>query len=158
MAVHFCKQCNADVPYYVKARPDTPHAGGAMHCAVCDRFLGWKKKEDNSQRRPKNRYLPEDLNIDFCQLCRRPKDRLGTNETLTSHHVIEIQEHGPDVPENIWVLCTSCHTLVHHQRTYLRDHTRELWENFNKIKQRLWVADPEQYDQAMKELTKISGM
>jgi hypothetical protein len=43
---------------------------------------------------------------------------------LTSHHVQEINEGGPDVPENIWVLCSSCHRLVHHQRTYLNEHVK----------------------------------
>lgn len=70
----------------------------------------------------KNKYLPADLGIDFCQMCLRAGNRLGNRDVLESHHIIEISTGGEDKPENILVLCTSCHRLTHHQRTYLNIH------------------------------------
>lgn len=33
----------------------------------------------------------------------------GTTARLTAHHVIPRTEGGPDTPENLLVLCVSCH-------------------------------------------------
>jgi 5-methylcytosine-specific restriction endonuclease McrA len=55
-------------------------------------------------------------------MCLRHVDRLGSHGALQVHHVVEIQNGGEDTKENIWVVCTSCHKLIHHQRTYLNNH------------------------------------
>jgi hypothetical protein len=132
----FCRRCDDHVDGIVKPRPDTPHAA-EVRCGSCGGFIQWLKKEENKDKRDKNKHTPESLGIDFCLLCRRTRGRLGKNETLNAHHIIEVQEGGPDVPTNIWVVCTPCHLLIHHQRTYLNDHFNHLWELFEAEKARI---------------------
>jgi hypothetical protein len=136
----FCPRCNDEVDGIVKPRPDTPHEA-EVRCGSCGGFIRWLKKEKNEGKRPRNRYTPESLGVDFCQMCRRTRNRLGKNEVLIPHHIIEIQEGGPDLPENIWVVCTPCHLSIHHQRTYLNDHFNHLWEIFEAEKERLKNLD-----------------
>jgi hypothetical protein len=122
-----CPQCGNTKQFSKLERPDTPH-NAEIRCLKCDAFVRWLPKPKNKDKRPKNKILPEDLGIDYCQLCLRQKDRLGKNETLTSHHIIEINKGGEDIKENIWVLCTCCHALVNHVRTYLNDHWKDFWD------------------------------
>lgn len=157
MRVLFCKACDAETQHTFKPRPDTPH-DGEYRCNDCGKFWGWKPKEKNSVKRPPNKHTPESLCIDHCQLCMRSKKRLVTNETLAVHHVKEIQHGGPDLPENIWVLCTSCHALVHHQRTYLNEHHAALWERYERFKQKLWAVSPEDYEAILTEYREAAGL
>jgi len=122
-----CSQCGNDKKFNVLERPDTPH-DREVRCGKCDSFIRWLPKPKNKDKRPKNKILPENLGIDYCQLCLRKKDRLGKNETLTSHHIIEINKHGEDIKENIWVVCTHCHALIHHVRIYINYHWKDLWK------------------------------
>lgn len=119
----FCNNCQSDKDPLEIPRPDTPHEA-KYECPVCGNFLGWKKKEKNKDKRPKNKYLPKDLGIDYCQLCLRMRGRLGLNETLISHHIVEIKDGGEDIPENIWVVCTHCHALIGHIRKYLNENLK----------------------------------
>lgn len=132
----FCKRCNDEVDGVVKPRPDTQN-NAEVRCAICGFFIKSLPKEKNKDKRPKNKLLPTDLGIDYCQMCRRQGKRLGKHEVLHSHHIIEINEGGPDLPENIWVLCTPCHLVVHHQRTYLNEHFEHIWEVYEAEKERL---------------------
>ncbi|EOC1797756.1 HNH endonuclease [Vibrio fluvialis] len=53
------------------------------------------------------------LHKDQCQLCNTTV-RLKNNETYSeAHHIIPIGKphHGPDTPENIIVVCPTCHVL-----------------------------------------------
>ena len=94
-------------------------------CPICNAHLGYLPKPKNLNKRPKNKYTAASLEIEACQLCLRHRDMLGRRGVLEIHHVNEIQVGGEDTVENIWVLCTSCHSLVHHQRTYLFDHFKK---------------------------------
>lgn len=126
----FCRKCNKEVePKFIK-RPDIVHSGGELKCPICDLHFKWQKKDKNINKRTVSIYLVSDFNINYCQLCLRTKDRLGLNETLTRHHIIEINPKyedelkGEDTPDNIWIVCTHCHQLIHHTRTYLNYHTK----------------------------------
>lgn len=55
------------------------------------------------------------------QIGGRTTEMLGDG-TLEIHHKIPVSEGGSDTPENILVLCTADHKMVHHQRTYLNKH------------------------------------
>jgi len=158
MKILFCKACDAERQHVLTDRPDTPHGGGEWRCHDCGRHHSWAKKEKNEGKREKNKHTPESLEIDFCQMCGRKRNRLVTNETLEVHHVHEIAKGGPDTPENIWVLCTSCHSLVHHQRTYLNYHHAALWERYEKIKQHLWKVDPVEYQAVLAEIRELAGI
>lgn len=141
-----CPACNND-SHFIEKIGTPPHEAG-IWCGECDRFIRWKSKDKNNGKRPKNKYLPADLGINFCQLCLRPKNRLGKHETLTSHHVIEINTGGPDLPGNIWVVCSHCHALVGHVRTYMNDHFGDLWEKYEEMKSAIEEKEltPEEYE------------
>ena len=121
----FCRACNGTVPTVFKERLDTPHEG-ELRCGVCSRFLKWQAKPKNDDKRPKGKHTAENLGVDRCQMCTRDREMLGKNEVLTVHHVTEIQHGGADEPQNIWVLCSHCHAIVHHFRCYLHDHFMSL--------------------------------
>jgi len=142
-----CKHCNNTKDFYEKPRPDTPH-DAEIRCSVCNKFIMWKPKDRNKDKRPPNKILPVDLGIDYCEICLRVKARLGRNETLTSHHKIEIAMGGLDVKENILILCTHCHNLVHHVRLYMNDHFGDLWEKYEEMKLAIEQKDltPEEYE------------
>lgn len=116
-----CKSCARDVLANIEVLPSGMHYS-KYTCSECGRFICFGKKPENANKRGPNKHLPDDLGIHYCQMCMRHRDRLGTRGVLESHHIVEIQNGGEDTPQNIWVVCTSCHKLIHHQRTYLNDH------------------------------------
>lgn len=125
--IRFCPKCGREKEHTLRLRPDTPHLG-SLHCKGCGRCWGWKPKNKEertnggSAKRNKSNHTPHSLGIEYCQMCLRPREMLGKNEIFLVHHVKEIQDGGRDTPSNIWVLCSSCHGLVHHMRTYLYRH------------------------------------
>ena len=114
----YCKYCDKDVFVIENERPDTPH-NCEIKCAE-GHFIKWKPKDKNINKRQKSKFKPSDLEIDYCQWCLRYE--LGKNEVLEIHHIIEIRDGGEDVKDNILVLCTACHSLVHWTRVYLNKH------------------------------------
>jgi len=128
-----CPKCGS-LDFYEKPRPDTPH-NAAIYCEVCNEFIKWKPKDKNKDKRPPNRLSPEDISIRYCELCLRQKTRLGTHETLEIHHKIEINDGGQDIKENILVVCTHCHKLIHHVRTYMNDHFGDFWIEYERMKE-----------------------
>lgn len=115
-----CKHCGL-VETIVVNRTDTPH-NAALLCKECNRHIKWIPKPKNEkkwEKRP-NYPSPESLNIGYCQICLLPKDNLLTNETLETHHI-----NGDTTDrkrENYLVVCTACHSLINHQRTYRMRH------------------------------------
>ncbi len=126
----YCRNCEKEVPYEIDYIPIGPHSG-KIKCSVCGQFLGWKKKDKNLDKRSPNKVKPSDYDINFCQLCLRKKEHLGFLETFDIHHVWPIEDEGQDIKENTWLLCTHCHKLVHHTRTYLNDHFKFFWEKYD---------------------------
>lgn len=120
----YCNHCKQEVYTVVEILSSGPHYGKES-CQICSRFVGFTKKPKNEGKRPKNKHTAKSLGITFCQMCLRHGDRLGSRGALEVHHVVEINCGGEDVPENIWVICTSCHKLIHHQRTYLNIHLKD---------------------------------
>lgn len=125
-----CRKCNKEVEPKIIQRPETIHSGGEQKCPICNFHLGWKKKEKNTEKRNISIYSVSYFGIDYCQLCLRTKDKLGLNETLIRHHIIEInpeyegEPKGEDKPNNIWIVCTHCHQSIHHIRRYLNYHQK----------------------------------
>ena len=115
---HYCSRCDSDTSHIVTPRESGPHYAQAM-CRICG-TKHWASKPKNKNKRKSNKYTPEDLGLCYCLMCLRDRSDLINSETLESHHIIQISHGGEDVPENIWILCTPCHKLVHHNRTYLR--------------------------------------
>ena len=142
-----CQHCSETVTP-IKRRGD-PHDlhGHRMDCPACGKFMGWggRKKEAtiNGNRQFSTQWPPSRLGIDHCQMCERKAHHLGEGK-LNSHHVVEIAKGGEDEPDNIWVVCTSCHRLIHHQRTYINQHVASHIEALEAL-ERFKAASPELY-------------
>jgi hypothetical protein len=111
-----CKRCGENVePFFTLMESGPNYAKNT--CPLCDCFLGWVKKPENEKRRTRgSKYKPHSLGKEYCELCRRKRGQLGKRGTLHIHH--KDCDYTNDVPENLLVLCTSCHELVHlHKKT-----------------------------------------
>jgi len=142
-----CRKCGKKVEPVTKNITNKMH-GFKLFCPFCDSVVGWgglnKSIIKNGQREKSSRWNAHRLNIYECQICRRKKEHLGERETLEVHHVLPVQHGGEDVPGNIWVVCTSCHKLIHHQQTYHNDHLYHknvIWESHRKFK----IENPDLY-------------
>jgi hypothetical protein len=121
-----CKYCG-EVETFIRPRPDTIH-GYEVCCFECNAHIGWAGKPKNDKKHEERPPCPspEDLEIDWCQMCLLPKNMLGENETLHTHHIDDEPKNNERL--NLFVVCTSCHTLIHHQRTYRYNHYIKLVE------------------------------
>lgn len=115
-----CPYCGP-VETLIRPRPDTPHYAEEI-CERCTKHISWvpkPKNEEKLDKRPKYP-SPANLGIDYCQICLLPKDNLFPSETLETHH---INGNAKDREKtNFLVVCTSCHSLINHQRTYRMRH------------------------------------
>lgn len=110
-------------------RPDTPHHA-EIRCAECNKFLGWQPAPNpEGIRKQSTKYSIQQIMAHknfhappFCFYCRRIKEQLGTNETLTIDHIIPLREGGTDVLPNLQILCDPCHKLRHWAELYLNKH------------------------------------
>lgn len=113
---------NGSGPHYLEQK--------CTDCGKTLKFIGKNKKNPN-------RNNTSDYNINQvsvvkrqniyeenqkCFFCGRTKDMLGRNETLELDHITPFNSGGEDRPENIQILCTACHKLKHHCRTYMNIH------------------------------------
>jgi len=129
-----CNKCDTQVEPMTHSEINDVH-GYKLRCPICNTFVGWggKKKAvkgEHGERVRSSQWTANRLKQESCEMCQRPKNFLGHGERLEVHHVSEVEQGGEDVPENIWVLCTPCHRLVHHQRTYLYQHVRNAMEAY----------------------------
>ena len=115
-----CRYCG-EVETWVRERPDTVH-GYEVCCKECNLHIAWAGKPESREKiikRPSCK-TPDELEIDWCQLCLLPKHTLGAYETLHTHHIDDNPQNNDRL--NIMVVCTSCHKLIEHQRTYRYNH------------------------------------
>ena len=115
-----CPFCKSDVEPFFTLTPELKHYGKNT-CPLCSRSW-WQGKPEVVKRRKTSKYTIEDLGIECCELCRRPKDMLGDNQTLEIHHKHLLEDGGLDERDNLLVLCTPCHKDVHWKKTYFHDH------------------------------------
>jgi hypothetical protein len=78
----------------------------------------WGGKAKNRVKREKRPPCPSpvELGIDYCEMCQIPKEHLLYGECLETHHRngnATDNGHG-----NLSVLCSACHSMVHHTRIY----------------------------------------
>ena len=123
--------------------------GFKLRCPHCDQFVGWGGKmkaikDDNGSRNLSSQWTAKRLNADHCEMCLRSKQLIGKGERLEVHHVKPIEDGGEDLPQNIWVVCTSCHRLIHHQRKYLHEHLKTFAKAYEAL-QRFKENNPELY-------------
>lgn len=92
-------------------------------CGECSRWITWVQKPDSDPtkyKRPnQHRDLVKEFSRGFCEMCLCRSSELPKGQTLEAQHVLEYAEHnGSSERENIWILCTGCHRMVHWIRTY----------------------------------------
>lgn len=115
-----------------------PIHGFKLYCMDCEAFVAWsgykKPIARGGERKFSSQWTAKRVGIDYCQICLRDKADLGRAERIETHHIIQVCDGGEDELSNLMFLCTACHTLVHHQRTYLQRHLRRHFEAYKAIR------------------------
>ena len=89
-------------------------------CPKCRRWLKWLPKPAATPKRPAaHADLVAKHSKGYCELCLRSSTELGVGRGLEAHHVVEFQDGGDESRANLWIVCTSCHKLIHWMRTYV---------------------------------------
>lgn len=116
-----CRFCNADGPHQMTLRTTGVHYAD-LKCRQCGKHLGFPKKPDSDQTKYRRPQQHQNLVIaygkDFCEMCLRHVSEFPKGTTLEAQHVIEYQDGGTNKRENIWIVCTACHRMIHWIRTY----------------------------------------
>lgn len=72
------------------------------------------KTESRCRHRRHRKLTPSTMPMDLkCDIC-------GRMDNLTAHHKIPVSEGGNNSPDNIAVLCTTCHDLTHGRNPHRR--------------------------------------
>ena len=115
---YYCKKCGTlceQIAY------DGPKHFAKAICPSCNSFVSWVSKPKNEDKRKKTgiklkKFIPEDMQ-DFCELCLRDKDTLKKlNIFFEIHHVVPVKDQGEDTTENLRLVCSQCHSLIHRHR------------------------------------------
>lgn len=134
-----CRHCQHPGPHVVEVQTTGVHHA-KVECAKCRRFLRWLSKPDSDPtkyKRPQtHRDLVSKFSNGFCEMCLRDKNELPKGQTLEAQHVIEFQDGGSEKRENIWIVCTACHRIIHWLRTYVGKNNITLKNQVSG--QRLW--------------------
>ena len=122
-----CPQCGGAVR--IELTPHLTHHA-RFRCSRCNCHVEWmpKPRPEGAPRRrgASSKELVVRYGQGYCEMCLRKVEELPIKEVLIGHHVIPWSKGGSDARENVWIVCTSCHGLIHHQRTYLGHyHQRE---------------------------------
>jgi hypothetical protein len=119
-----CHSCGDTANLYAAIMDAGPHYAKVV-CAACnDAFAGWLPKPDRARPKRDGRSLhllrviraawgDEPL---YCLVCLRDERSLPERAWMEAHHVIENQDAGADVAENLQPVCNECHTLIHWRR------------------------------------------
>lgn len=60
----------------------------------------------------------------------------GSTKSLVYHHIVPVAFDGNDIPSNIAVLCSNCHSKVHFRKNNCIDHNALIKEGIRKAKER----------------------
>ena len=110
-----CRKCyseNADHQW---------HEGRQTYLTRCNECnaVTWQPLEKNEDKRHSKHFnLVKKKGLEYCEWCLRKRLEIPAPGTLEGHHIIEYKDGGSDDISNILVLCSSCHKLCHHSRTY----------------------------------------
>lgn len=119
--------CDAEIRFVLT--PDQPHYGKDV-CSKCGAWQRWVPKPDaeKAKRPAKHRDLVKKHGRGECELCGCPESDLPPGDVLEGHHVEEFQNGGEATRENVWVICTACHSLINWRRTYVGHWLKRLRE------------------------------
>ena len=115
-----CPRCGDQGPHAAERRTNGTHYADCR-CAKCGQHWFPPKPETDvtKYKRPKSHAeLVNKFSRGFCELCGFKSEELPRSETLHAHHVEAYAEGGEPTRENTWIVCTACHSLIEHQRTY----------------------------------------
>ena len=116
-----CRYC--DITDVIEVlTPELKHYAKSM-CRGCGSFINWVSKPDSDKtKRPaKHLRLVEKHGDGWCEMCLISVEDLPDGETLEAHHITPYQKGGHSEGherENIWIVCTRCHRIIEHERTY----------------------------------------
>lgn len=115
-----CPHCHDPGPHPMTLRPTGVHYADVRCCKCGKHFFQGKPDDDVTKyKRPKaHADLVNKFSRGYCELCGFEQVNLPRGETLTAHHVARFAEGGPATRENTWIVCSACHSLIEHQRTY----------------------------------------
>lgn len=114
-----CQRCGS-METRIEIIPNGPHYAKEL-CMRCGVYIRWIAKPGNlkPKRQKSHTDLVEKYSRGFCEICGILQSRIPNNETMEAHHVVEYQSDGDRERENIEIVCTACHNLIHWRRTYL---------------------------------------
>ena len=113
-----CKHCGCD-EFVAELTPEMTHYARRI-CTNCQTQNDWfsHPDKDDKNRPSKHKNLVKKYSKGFCEMCLITSDDLEDNRTLEGHHVKPYKNGGSSDRENVWIVCTSCHSLIHWKRTY----------------------------------------
>lgn len=115
-----CSRCGCDTGEVKKMTSGPNYA--KLSCYKCALFVKWVPKPENENKKRRKKIAKLKPHVTYCQCCLRTKNELDGSAQLEEHHVLEVDiwpEHEMD-PENIWVVCTRCHRMIHNLRLMVR--------------------------------------
>lgn len=131
-----CQRCGSMGPHDVVVMTKGVHYAKLV-CRECGGHAGWQPKPDSDPtkyRRPKQHTnLVRKYSRGFCEMCLTKEAELPRGQTMEAQHVVEFQDGGEPSRENIWIVCTGCHRLIHWLRTY-RSLVEQVSEDLTKWK------------------------
>ena len=117
-----CKHCGKYVVVDLEILSSGPHYAKVV-CSECGGYMGRfqpkPKNEAKLLKRPNGCPTPEQLEINYCQICLRNKEQLGKG-WLCTHHIDDDPTNNDRI--NHLVVCIACHKLIEWTRTYFYRH------------------------------------
>jgi len=111
-----CKHCGSYSGRFTPT-PETVHYGKSV-CYDCGGFIDWVKNPESNSRPASHKNLVNRFDLPYCEICLTPRELLPGRQVLEAHHIIPFKDGGTDERSNIMIVCTECHTLIEHRRTY----------------------------------------
>lgn len=116
-----CRYCGSVVVVQVLAT-GVHYAKRVCSASACGRINGFEPKPDSDPTKYRRTKAHTDLvkkfSKGFCEMCLTPAGELPKGMALEGQHVVEYDNDGQPTRENIWIVCTACHRLIHWVRTY----------------------------------------
>jgi hypothetical protein len=123
-----CPRCGAfAMPDVTDAKP--PHYK-KLNCPDCNHPLGFLAKPENKKKldhrpngQPSASQVMESKGIDYCEICLRRKNQLGSRGFFEVHHISK--DPADNRISNLLLTCKACHQFIHYLQVYLNDHMKE---------------------------------
>ncbi len=118
----WCDRCGLNTEAVLEVLETGTHYAKLVcgECGKYHKFVAKPEADSTKYRRPKqHRELVTKYGRGYCELCLLGADDFDKGVTLEAHHLIEFQNGGSEERDNIWIVCTMCHRLIHWTRRYV---------------------------------------